>query len=319
MQADKIPFGQTELMVAPLAFGGNILGWTAGQPESFRLLDNLLANGYNFIDTADSYSVWAAGHSGGESETIIGKWLRSTGNRSRVVIATKVGADLGNGKKGLRASYILEAADASLRRLQTDYIDLYQTHFDDPEVPVEETMQAYDTLIRAGKVRYIGASNLSPERILASNDFARAHGMSPYISLQPLYNLVERRKFESTYLDLAATEKLAVMPYFSLASGFLTGKYRSESDFGKSIRGSSMGKYLHRDGLHLLSVMDGIAAETGASLPQIALAWLWSRPYVTTPIASATNETQLEELMQAARLKLSPQQIERLDEASSVF
>jgi len=316
---EKIKFGDSDLHVAPLAFGSNIFGWTADEACSFELMDDLYDHGFNFIDTADSYSVWAAGHNGGESEAIIGKWLRSTGNRSRVVIATKVGADLGNGKKGLRASYILEAADASLRRLQTDYIDLYQTHFDDPDVPVEETMQAYDTLIRAGKVRYIGASNMSPERILASNDFARMHGMSPYISLQPLYNLVERRKFEDTYLDLAVTEHLAVMPYFSLASGFLTGKYRSESDFGKSIRGSSLGKYLNPDGLHLLSVMDGIAMETGLSLSQIALAWLWSRPYVTTPIASATNKAQLEELMQAARLKLSPQQIARLDEASSVF
>ncbi|MEO6843538.1 MAG: aldo/keto reductase, partial [Ginsengibacter sp.] len=273
---------------------------------------------FNFVDTADGYSRWVAGNHGGESETIIGNWMKKRGNRKDIIIATKVGADMGNSKKGLKANYIKAAAEASLERLQTDYIDLYQSHHDDLDTPVSETMTAFNELITEGKVRYIGASNLSAERIKESNDFARKNNLQPYISLQPLYNLYSREKFENEYLKLVNDEGLAVLPYYSLASGFLTGKYRSEKDLDKSQRGHGVKKkYFNERGFKILTAMDKIAAEQKVELSEIAIAWLLDKPFITSAIASATKEKQLDELIHATNLKLSKQQVNALDEASS--
>lgn len=225
---NKRKLGESDLLISPLTFGGNVFGWTLDERKSFEVLDAFSGAGFNFIDTADSYSRWVPGNHGGESETIIGNWLKKSGNRKEMIIATKLGSDMGDGKKGLSAKYIKQAVEASLKRLQTDYIDLYQSHYDDPETPVSETMTAFNELIKEGKVRYIGASNLSATRIKESNDFARENNLQPYISLQPLYNLYSRKEFEDEYLKLATDEPLGVIPYYSLASGFLTGKYRSE-------------------------------------------------------------------------------------------
>src|SRR3954449_12985815 len=240
---EKRQLGKSGLQVAPLTFGGNVFGWTADEPTSFRLLDAFVAAGFNFIDTADLYSRWKPGNQGGESETIIGKWLRQRGNRDRVIIATKVGLDMGDGKKGLSASYIQRAADDSLARLQTDYIDLYQSHTDDTETPLADTLPAYEKLIRAGKVRVIGASNYSAERLEQALTLSKKHGLPRYESIQPLYNLYDRADFEQNLQSASINNSVGVIPYFSLASGFLTGKYRSETDFGKSPRGQGMKKY----------------------------------------------------------------------------
>lgn len=316
MEFTKIQFGKSELQVSPIAFGGNVFGWTLNEAESFKILDTLFENGFNFIDTADSYSTWAPGNKGGESETIIGNWMKARGNRSEMVIATKLGTDLGEGKKGLSASYMAKAIEASLHRLQTDYIDLYQSHQEDVNTEVSETIDAYNLLIRAGKVRYIGASNIPAERIRLSNDYARKNGLDGYISLQPLYSLVERSKFENEYLGLVQEEDLAVMSYFALAGGFLTGKYRSEADFGKSPRGGGMGKYLNEKGLGILAAMDEVSAQTGKPLSQIALAWQLQKSYITTPIASATSVDQVHDLVSSITLTLTHSQMEALDEAS---
>lgn len=307
----------TDLSVSPIAFGGNVFGWTLDENQSFDILDEFVEAGFNFIDTADTYSKWVPGNSGGESEEVIGAWLKSRGNRDKVVLATKLGGDMGEGKKGLKASYIKEAVERSLKRLQTDYIDLYQSHYDDPETPVEETITAFNDLIKEGKVRHIGASNLDASRIKASNEFARQNGLAGYVTLQPLYNLYEREKFEKEYLDVVNEEKLSVLSYYALASGFLSGKYRSEADLGKSVRGGGIKKYLDQRGNTILAAMDQVAAETGASLAQIAIAWQLHKPFITAPIASATNSSQLQDLVAAASLKLTPGQVEKLDKASS--
>ncbi len=313
----KRKLGKSDLMISPITFGGNVFGWTLDEEKSFRLLDAFFAASFNFIDTADVYSRWAAGNHGGESETIIGNWIKKRGNRKDIIIATKVGADMGNGKKGLKSNYIKTAVEDSLKRLQTDYIDLYQSHFDDLDTPVSETMTAFNELINEGKVRYIGASNLSGRRIKESNDFARKNNLQPYISLQPLYNLYSREKFENGYLNLATDEELGVLPYYSLASGFLTGKYRSEKDLDKSQRGHGIKKYLDERGMNILAAMDKVAAEQHVEVSQIAIAWLLHKPVITSAIASATKEKQLDELIQATSLKLSTEQMKALDEASA--
>ena|SRR6185312_935176 len=308
--------GKSDLMVSPLMFGGNVFGWTIDESESFKILDSFVNGGFNFIDTADTYSRWAPGNKGGESETIIGNWMKKNGKRKEVIIATKLGGDVGKGKN-LKAGYVKEAAEASLKRLHTDHIDLYQTHYDDPQTPVEETMTALNQLIGEGKVRYIGASNLSAERIKASNDFARKNNLQPYVSLQPLYNLYDREKFENEYLKMVTDEGLAVLPYYSLASGFLSGKYRNEADLQKSARGEGIGKkYLNDKGYQILKAMDKVAAQLKVSLSEIAIAWLLQKPFITSAIASATNEKQLHELMNATNLKLTNEQMKELDQAS---
>ncbi|HEY5367996.1 MAG TPA: aldo/keto reductase [Hanamia sp.] len=314
---EKRKLGKSDLMISPITFGGNVFGWTIDEEKSFQLLDAFFAANFNFIDTADGYSRWVPGNHGGESETIIGNWMKKRGNRKDIVIATKVGADMGNGKKGLKANYIKAAVEDSLKRLQTDYIDLYQSHHDDLDTPVSETMTAFNELIKEGKVRYIGASNLSAERIKESNDFARKNNLQSYISLQPLYNLYSREKFENECLKLVADEGLAVIPYYSLASGFLTGKYRSEKDLDKSQRGHGIKKYLDKRGMSVLGAMDKVAAEQKVELSQIAIAWMLHKPFITSAIASATKEKQLDELIHATSISLSKEQMNELDEASS--
>jgi len=314
---NKRKLGTSDLVVSPLTLGGNVFGWTVGEPSSFKILDAFLEAGFNFIDTADVYSMWAPGNKGGESETIIGNWLKKNGNRKDVIIATNLGNDMGDGKKGLNAKYMKQAVEDSLKRLGTDYIDLYQSHIDDPGTPVEETMSAYNELIKEGKVRYIGASNLSAERIKASNDFAHANDLEAYISLQPLYNLYDRQKFENEYSKLVQDESLGVIPYYALASGFLTGKYRSDADLDKSKRGQGAKKYMDERGMKILAAMDEVALEHKVPLSQIAIAWLLHKPLITSPIASATSELQLAELLQATTLTLTQEQIARLEQAGA--
>lgn len=310
--------GKSDLMVSSLMFGGNVFGWTINEAESFKILDRFIDSGFNFIDTADTYSKWVPGNHGGESETIIGKWMKKSGKRKEVVIATKVGGDVGNGKKGLSSKYIKEAAETSLKRLQTDHIDLYQSHYDDPATSVEETMTAFNQLIKEGKVGYLGASNLSAERIKQSNDFARKNNLQPYVSLQPLYNIYDRQKFEHEYLGLVKEEDLAVLPYYSLASGFLSGKYRNEADLGKSPRGQGVKKYLNERGMRILAVMDTIAADHKVPVAEIAIAWLLQKPFITSAIVSATNEDQLSDLINATKLQLTGEQMKELDKEGSL-
>lgn len=317
MIENKRKLGLSDLMVSPLTLGGNVFGWTLDEAASFKILDAFVESGFNFIDTADVYSSWAPGNKGGESETIIGNWLKKTGKRKEVIIATKLGFEMGPGEKGLSANYMKQAVEASLKRLRTDYIDLYQSHSDDAETPVEETMSAFNQLIKEGKVRYIGASNLSAERIKASNDFARDNKLAAYISLQPLYNLYDRQKFELEYSELVKTEHMGVIPYYSLASGFLTGKYRSAADLDKSKRSQGAKKYMDERGFKVLAAMEEVARENKVPLSQIAIAWLMQKPLVTSPIASATTKQQLDELTQATRLTLTTEQIARLDLASA--
>jgi aryl-alcohol dehydrogenase-like predicted oxidoreductase len=302
--------------IAPLIFGGNVFGWTVDEPGAFALLDAFLGSGFNCIDTADSYSTWVPGNRGGESETIIGNWMKLRGNRANVVIATKVGSEMGPGKKGLAKSYILRAAEDSLRRLQTDYIDLYQTHRDDPGTPVEETLEAYALLMKEGKVRAIGASNLSSERLRASLE-AGEHGELPrYQSMQPHYNLCERAAYEKDLEPLCRARKLEVIPYYPLASGFLTGKYRSEKDLSKSVRGAGVRKYLNERGLRILAALDAVAALHHAAPAAVALAWLLARPGITAPIVSVTSRRQWEEIASAPEIRLDGSSIEMLDSAS---
>ena len=312
------PLGRSGLAIAPLMFGGNVFGWTADEATSFTLLDAFVAGGFNAIDTANAYSVWVPGHVGGESEAIIGKWLAARGGRGRVVIATKVGAPMGDGGKGLTKDYILRAAEASLQRLQTDYIDLYQSHYDDETTPIEETLEAYATLIRQGKVRAIGCSNFSPARIAASLAASEAHGLPRYESLQPLYNLYSRSDYEGEREALCVTHGIGAIPYYGLAAGFLTGKYRTEADLAKSERGPRRVKdYLNDRGFRVLAGIDAVAARLGATPAQIALAWLMAKPSITAPIASATSVAQLEELMAAAHITLDADAIAALDAASA--
>ncbi|MDR6952885.1 aryl-alcohol dehydrogenase-like predicted oxidoreductase [Ancylobacter sp. 3268] len=310
--------GRSDLLVPPLCFGGNVFGWTADEATSFRLLDELLAAGFNFIDTADVYSRWAPGHVGGESETIIGKWIKARGNRDRIVLATKVGADMGRGKVCLKADYIAEAVEASLKRLQTDRIDLYQSHWDDAETPFEEVLHAYDTLIKAGKVRIIGASNLTGQRLFDALAVSTREHLPRYETIQPEYNLCERAAYETDIEPVARANGLGVITYFSLAAGFLTGKYRSPEDAGKSVRGGeNVRKYLNPRGLGILAALDAVAAEHGANPTQVALAWVMARPSVTAAIASASKPEQLGDLIAAAELGLTAGDIDRLNAASA--
>jgi len=313
---EKRKLGNSGLEVAPLAFGGNVFGWTADEPASFALLDAFVAAGFNLIDTADVYSRWVEGHSGGESETIIGKWLKRSGNRSRVVIATKVGKEMGPNSKGLSKSYILQAVEDSLRRLQTDFIDLYQSHADDPDTPLEETLEAYDLLIRQGKVRAIGASNYSARRLAQALEVSEKTGYPRYECLQPLFNLYDRVDYEKEIEPLCRDNGLAVISYFSLASGFLTGKYRSKEDLSKSARGDMVKKYLNARGLRIIDALDTVAQQHHLTPAKVALAWLIAHPSITAPIASATNLEQLNELIEATTIELDASAIDLLNQAS---
>jgi aryl-alcohol dehydrogenase-like predicted oxidoreductase len=309
--------GKTGPEVGPLAFGGNVFGWTANEATSFKLLDAAVAAGFNLIDTADVYSRWAPGHKGGESETVIGKWLKKTGNRAKVVIATKVGMEMGPGAVGLSAKYIHKAVEQSLNRLQTDYIDLYQSHKDDPKTPLEETLGAFGDLIRQGKVRHIGASNYSAERLAEAVHIGKANRLPVYECLQPLYNLYDREPFEAALQPLCLKEGLAVIPYYSLAAGFLTGKYRTEADLAKSARGATVKKYLTDRGQRILAALDTLSARYKMTPGQVALAWLVTRPGVTAPIVSATNLDQFNDLVIAAELELDTTAAAELDRASA--
>jgi aryl-alcohol dehydrogenase-like predicted oxidoreductase len=314
---EKRQLGRSGMMVAPLAFGGNVFGWTADQAMSFRLLDGFVAGGFNLIDTADVYSRWKPGNTGGESETIIGAWLRARGGRERVIIATKLGNDMGNGKKGLSPAYMLRAVEDSLRRLQTDYIDLYQSHRDDPDTPMTEVLETYQRLIEQGKVRAIGASNFTAARLAEALETSRKHGLPRYETLQPHYNLAERADFEGDLEPLCRREQIGVINYYSLASGFLTGKYRSNADLAGRERAGGAGKYLNERGLRILAALDDVAARHHATPAQITLAWLIARPAITAPIVSATSPEQWAELASAPQVKLDSQSIAQLDRASS--
>jgi aryl-alcohol dehydrogenase-like predicted oxidoreductase len=308
--------GRSDLMVSPLCLGGNVFGWTADEATSFKLLDAFVDAGLNFIDTADSYSIWAPGNKGGESEEIIGRWMKSRGNSQKVVIATKVGWEISPDRKGLSKTYIRSAVEGSLQRLQIDTIDLYQSHKDDPDTPQEETLEAYEELIRAGKVRAIGASNFSTARLQEALTISAKRGLPRYESLQPKYNLYDRAGYEAELEPLCREHEVGVIPYHSLASGFLTGKYRSEQDFGKSVRGGRMPDYLNERGKRILAALDEVSAQMGVTPTQVALAWLMARPGLTAPIASATSLEQMKDLIAATSLTLNPAAIARLDQAS---
>ncbi len=306
--------GASDLRIAPLVLGGNVFGWTVDRAASFAVLDAFVAGGGTLIDTADVYSAWIDGHSGGESETMIGEWLKASGHRDRVLIATKVGM---LGEEKLAPSHIVAACEASLRRLGTDRIDLYFAHQDDEAQPQEAVAEAFATLVRDGKVRVLGASNFHAARLKSAIEIARAAGLPHYQALQPEYNLVSRRAFEGELQDYCVTENIGVTPYFGLASGFLTGKYRRREDLSQSVRGARMGDLLEGKGRAVLDAMDAVAAETGATLAQIALAWLIAQPGVTAPIASATAVTQIEELLGAMEVRLSGEQLDRLTVAGA--
>lgn len=309
--------GRSGLQVSPLCFGGNVFGWTVDQATSFSLLDAWLDAGFNFIDTADVYSRWVPGHTGGESERIIGKWLQRSGRRQQVVLATKVGKDMGDGKVGLRPEYVRQAVEASLQRLQTDYIDLYQSHDDDAEVPLADTLGAYADLIAAGKVRAIGASNYGAARFKEALLTSERLGLPRYESLQPLYNLCDRAVFERELAPLCVSQEIGVINFYALAAGFLTGKYRSPADAGKSPRGpKTVSTYLHPRGLAILQALDSVAQRLGAQPGQVALAWQMQRPAITAPIASASTLDQLQQLIAAARLALSDDDLALLNAAS---
>jgi aryl-alcohol dehydrogenase-like predicted oxidoreductase len=313
----KINIGASDLQVGPLNLGGNVFGWTLDETQSFDILNAFTAEGYNFIDTADTYSVWKPGNIGGESETIIGNWMKAKGNRSDIILATKVGWDFGDGKrKGLSTKYIAQAAEESLKRLQTDYIDLYYTHIDDETVPVEETLTAYDKLIKEGKVRYIAASNLSPARLTESLSLSEKMSLPKYQALQPHYNLLERELFETEYAPIASEHHLTVFPYWSLAAGFLTGKYRSEEDLSKSTRGQGATKYLNEKGLNVLKALDIVAHKHNSVPATVALAWLLAQPLIGAPIVSATSRAQLATLFDAPKLKLDHEDLAILDASS---
>lgn len=314
---EKRQLGNTDLHIYPAAFGGNVFGWTLDEKKSFEILNGFTEAGFNFIDTADVYSRWAPGNTGGESERIIGKWLKEKKNRHNIVLTTKVGSDMGDGRKGLKKQYILKAVEDSLQRLGTDYLDLYQTHFDDVETPVEETLEAYAQLQKDGKIRWIGTSNMSPERILASLEASAAKGLPRYETLQPHYNLYAREKYETQYESLALENGLGVITYFSLESGFLTGKYRTKDDLGKSPRGGDMDKYFDERGLKILAALDEISNQYKATPAAVSLAWLIQRPSVTAPIVSATSKSQLESIILAPQLNLDADAIRLLDKAST--
>ena len=314
---DKRKLGNSGLAIAPLIFGGNVFGWTADEATSCKLLDAFLAAGFDCIDTADVYSKWVPGHRGGESEAIVGNWLKARGNRDKVVIATKVGMEMPGIGQGLRRGYIMARVEESLKRLQTDYIDLYQSHCDDKEAPLEETLGAYQRLIEQGKVRAVGASNYEAPRLEAALKTSAEHKLPRYDTLQPLYNLSDRAGFESALQGLCVKANVGVIPYYALAAGFLTGKYRSEADFAKSPRGGRMPGYLNQRGRRILAALDTVAARYQATPAQVALAWLRNRPAIAAPIASATSLSQLDELVRGIRLTLDAAAVAQLDTASA--
>ncbi|NTD99812.1 aldo/keto reductase [Agrobacterium tumefaciens] len=313
---EKRTLGKTDLNIAPIVFGGNVFGWTIDEQKSFEILDHFVDGGFNFIDTADVYSRWVPENKGGESETIIGNWLKKRNKRHDVVIATKVGSDMGQGKS-LRKEYIINQVEHSLSRLQTDYIDLYFSHFDDETTPVEETLSAYEILIKAGKVRWIGASNFSAERLKESLIFSAQHHIPRYEVYQPGYNLFDREEFESEHEKICLDHDLGVVTYYSLASGFLTGKYRSEEDLKKSQRGGGIKKFLNDRGFKILDALDQVADKYHVEQASVALAWLIHHPSITAPIASVTDLSQLKSFTAAANLQLMPEDISLLNKASS--
>lgn len=313
----KRNLGSSGLSIGPLMFGGNVLGWTLDEEQSFAMLDAWLAAGFNAIDSADVYSRWAAGHQGGESETVLGRWFKARGNREQVVLATKVGMSMGNGRQGLSKKYILQAVEDSLRRLQTDYIDLYFSHIDDQETPLEETLEAYQQLVQQGKVRAIGASNYSGARLQEALQLADEKSLPRYTVLQPFYNLYDRHEFEKDLAPLCQRENLGVIPYFSLASGFLTGKYRSREAAKGRARESMVDRYFDARGIRILGSLDSVAEATSSSPAAVALAWLMAQPAVTAPIVSATSIAQLDQLKEATTLKLDDAALEELNSASA--
>jgi len=309
--------GNTGFEISPLALGGNVFGWTIDEPASFKILDAFVAAGFHLVDTADIYAKWVPGNKGGESETIIGNWLRKSGKRSEVLLATKVGMEMGPPKKGLSAAYISRAVEDSLKRLQTDYIDLYQAHKDDPDTALEETLQAFGKLMKAGKVRAIGASNYSGQRLAQALEVSRKNNYPAYQTMQPEYNLYDRAQYEKDLEPLCVANGLGVISYFSLASGFLTGKYRSEEDLSKSQRGGRVKKYLNERGFRILKALDEVARKYNSTAAKVALAWVIARPSITAPIASATNLEQLKDLIEATKLQLDQASIEILNRASA--
>jgi len=314
---DTRTLGSSALQVSPLCFGGNVFGWTADEASSFRLLDAFVDAGFNFVDTADVYSRWAPGHKGGESETVLGKWLKRDGNRKKIIVATKVGSEMAPNQKGLSRAYILREVEASLERLQTDYIDLYQSHRDDTNTPLEETLDAYAQLKKEGKVRAIGASNYNAERLSAALDVSKRYGYPRYETLQPEYNLYDRAGYETQLETVCEQNGLGVIPYFSLASGFLTGKYRSEADLAQRPRAQFVKKYLDERGFRILAALDRVSERYQSTPTAISLAWMLARPSITAPIASATSLGQLNDLIDGIRLKLGDSCIQELDEASA--
>ena len=309
--------GRADLDIAPLVLGGNVFGWTADKARSFEVLDRFAAAGYNAIDTADVYSAWAPGNHGGESETIIGEWMKARGRRSRTIVVTKVGSPMGKGKEGLAPAYIEEACEASLKRLQTDVIDLHLSHWPDMATPIADTLGAYQRLIEKGKIRWCGASNLTPALLEQAVAAARERGGPRYEVLQPEYNLVERRGFEDGLADICRREAIGVITYSSLAKGFLSGKYRSEADLAKSARGGGVKGYLNPRGFRILDALDAVAARRQARPAEVALAWIIAKPAVTAPIASATSVEQVESLIRATELELSKDDMAALDQASA--
>jgi aryl-alcohol dehydrogenase-like predicted oxidoreductase len=309
--------GITDLNIVPVVFGGNVFGWTVDEARSFELLDAFVDRGFNCIDTADVYSTWMPGHMGGESETIIGKWLAKSGKRDKVVLLTKVGMEMKSGGKGLSKKYILEEVEHSLKRLQTNYIDLYQSHKDDESVPLEETLEAYAQLIDEGKVRYIGASNYTGARLSEAEDLAEQKKLPAYETLQPEYNLHDRKGYEEDLAPVAEKYGLGVIPYFSLASGFLTGKYQSLEDAKGAKRETRVQKYFDDRGMKILKALKQVSEETGAEQAAVSLAWLLAQPTITAPIASATSTKQMEALFAAVELELSAEQVAQLTDASA--
>jgi aryl-alcohol dehydrogenase-like predicted oxidoreductase len=313
----KRRLGRTGHSIAPLVFGGNVFGWTADKKTSFDLLDRFVDAGFNAIDTADAYSRWVPGNEGGESETIIGEWMKSRNARDKVTIITKVGSDMGQGKKDLSPAYVAKAAEASLKRLQIDTIDLYLSHWPDPDTPYEETLGAFDKLLKAGKIKSVGASNLDADQLRAALDVSKAKGLPHYDVLQPEYNLYDRKGYDGKLRDLCMAEDIGVITYFSLARGFLSGKYRSEADLSKSPRGSGVKDYLNPRGYRILAALDAVSAKHKAKQAEVALAWIIQREGVSAPIASATSLEQLESLIRAASLQLDKDDIAELDKASA--
>ena len=317
MSMEKRRLGNSGLEIAPLAFGGNVFGWTADEPTSFKLLDAFVEAGLNLIDTADVYSRWVPGNQGGESETVIGNWLRRSGKRDRVIVATKVGMEMAPDRKGLSRDHILRSAEDSLRRLQVDTIDLYQAHQDDPNTLLDETLEAFARLIEQGKVRAIGASNYTAARLAEALRVSRERGLPRYESLQPNYNLYDRADYERELEPFCLENGLGVISYFSLAKGFLSGKYRSEADLSKSPRGQGVKRYLDERGFRILRALDEVSEQYGSTPARVALAWLIARPSITAPIASATSLEQLDDLIEATRLTLDQAAIEKLNQASA--